>query len=41
LRPGDAVFFNDERLLHGRSSFVANGVGQRHLLKGGLRLART
>jgi alpha-ketoglutarate-dependent taurine dioxygenase len=40
LAPGDAVFFNDERLLHGRNSFVANSIGERHLLKGGLRLAK-
>jgi alpha-ketoglutarate-dependent taurine dioxygenase len=40
LRRGDAVFFNDERLLHGRNSFVASSIGERHLLKGGLRLAR-
>jgi alpha-ketoglutarate-dependent taurine dioxygenase len=40
LRPGEAVFFNDERLLHGRNAFVANSVGERHLLKGGLRLTK-
>lgn len=38
LAPGDAVFFNDERVLHGRNSFVANWPGERHLLKGGLYL---
>jgi alpha-ketoglutarate-dependent taurine dioxygenase len=38
LAPGDAVFFNDERLLHGRNSFVAHTAGDRHLLKGGLYL---
>lgn len=38
LAPGDAVFFNDERLLHGRNSFVATCSGERHLLKGGLYL---
>ena len=38
LAPGDAVFFNDERLLHGRNSFIANWPGERHLLKGGLYL---
>ena len=38
LAPGDAVFFNDERLLHGRHSFIANEVGDRHLLKGGIYL---
>lgn len=40
LAPGDAVFFNDDRLLHGRNSFVANRPGERHLLKGGLYLPR-
>jgi alpha-ketoglutarate-dependent taurine dioxygenase len=40
LTPGDAVFFNDERLLHGRNSFVANSWGERHLLKGGLYLRK-
>lgn len=40
LKPGEAVFFNDERLLHGRNSFVANTIGDRYLLKGGLRLTR-
>jgi alpha-ketoglutarate-dependent taurine dioxygenase len=40
LAPGDAVFFNDERLLHGRNSFVANSPGERHLLKGGLYLPK-
>jgi len=40
LRPGDAVFFNDERLLHGRNSFIAKHPGDRHLLKGGLYLAK-
>jgi alpha-ketoglutarate-dependent taurine dioxygenase len=38
LKPGDAVFFNDERLLHGRNSFVTNHIGERHLLKSGLYL---
>jgi alpha-ketoglutarate-dependent taurine dioxygenase len=40
LRPGDAVFFNDERLLHGRNAFIANRLGERCLLKGGLRLGK-
>jgi alpha-ketoglutarate-dependent taurine dioxygenase len=40
LAPGDAVFFNDERLLHGRNSFVAKCPGERHLLKGGLYLPK-
>lgn len=34
LKPGDAVFFHDEKLLHGRNSFI----GERNLLKGGLNL---
>lgn len=34
LKPGDAVFFHDEKLLHGRNSFI----GDRNLLKGGLNL---
>ena len=38
LAPGEAVFFNDERLLHGRNSFVAKSPGERYLLKGGLNL---
>jgi alpha-ketoglutarate-dependent taurine dioxygenase len=38
LKPGDAVFFNDKRLLHGRNSFVATRLGDRHLLKSGLSL---
>ena len=38
LRPGDGVIFNDERLLHGRNSFIAQRAGDRHLLKCGLRL---
>jgi alpha-ketoglutarate-dependent taurine dioxygenase len=41
LLPGDAVFFNDERLLHGRNSFVAKALGDRHLLKGGLHLGNS
>lgn len=40
LAPGDAVFFNDERLLHGRNAFVATRPGDRHLLKGGLYLTK-
>lgn len=38
LAAGDAVFFNDERVFHGRNSFVATSPGERHLLKGGLYL---
>jgi alpha-ketoglutarate-dependent taurine dioxygenase len=40
LAPGDAVFFNDERLLHGRNAFVAHQTGDRHLMKGGFNLRR-
>jgi alpha-ketoglutarate-dependent taurine dioxygenase len=36
LKPGDSVFFNDERLLHGRNSYI----GDRFLLKGGLCLTK-
>jgi hypothetical protein len=31
LKPGDAAFFQDDRLLHGRNSFY----GARTLIKGG------
>lgn len=34
LEVGEAVFFNDEKLLHGRNSFIGN----RCLLKGGIKL---
>lgn len=34
LQPGDAVFFRDREVLHGRSSFIGN----RHLNKGGIIL---
>lgn len=37
LLPGDAVFFHDERLLHGRYSFLTDNMEDRYLLKGGLR----
>ena len=40
LDAGDAVFFNDERVLHGRNSFIANGVGERHLNKCGIYLRK-
>jgi alpha-ketoglutarate-dependent taurine dioxygenase len=39
MKPGDALFFHDDRLLHGRNSFIAQKTGDRFLLKGGLRLA--
>lgn len=34
LQPGEAAFFHDERVLHGRNSFV----GDRCLIKGGINL---
>jgi alpha-ketoglutarate-dependent taurine dioxygenase len=38
LERGDAVLFRDDRLLHGRESFLASMPGERCLWKGGLRL---
>ncbi len=38
LAPGDAVFFRDSALLHGREGFAAQRAGDRVLLKGGLRI---
>lgn len=38
LKPGDAVFFHDERVFHGRKSFSAEKKGDRLLWKGGIRL---
>jgi alpha-ketoglutarate-dependent taurine dioxygenase len=38
LQPGDAVFFHDSAMLHGRDGFVAQVAGDRHLWKGGLSL---
>lgn len=34
LQPGEAVFFNDEKILHGRNAFFANESGERKLIKG-------
>lgn len=34
LQPGEAAFFHDERVLHGRNSFI----GDRCLIKGGINL---
>lgn len=34
LQPGEAVFFNDERILHGRNAFFADRAGERRLVKG-------
>lgn len=36
LRPGEAVFFSDARVLHGREAFVAQRRGDRCLWKGGM-----
>jgi alpha-ketoglutarate-dependent taurine dioxygenase len=36
LMPGEAVFFQDERLLHGRNAFIASDPGERLFCKGGL-----
>lgn len=41
LRPGDAVFFHDERLLHGRNAFDAAHMNDRFLWKTGFWLRRT
>jgi alpha-ketoglutarate-dependent taurine dioxygenase len=38
LTPGDAVFFHDERLLHGRTAFFTDQKGQRTLIKGSVVL---
>ncbi|MCR9063277.1 MAG: TauD/TfdA family dioxygenase [Cytophagales bacterium] len=34
LKPGEAVFFHDDRILHGRNSYFANKKGERCLVKG-------
>lgn len=34
LKPGEAVFFHDQRVLHGRNAFI----GERCLIKGGISL---
>ena len=34
LQPGEAVFFHDHRLLHGRNAFFTKGLGGRRLIKG-------
>lgn len=39
LARGEALFFKDERLLHGRYSFMANAVAERHLRKGRILLS--
>jgi hypothetical protein len=38
LKRNDSVFFHDELILHGRDSFFASKMGQRHLNKGTLIL---
>ena len=38
LTPGDAVFFHDERLLHGRNAFFTAEKGERTLIKGSVIL---
>jgi alpha-ketoglutarate-dependent taurine dioxygenase len=38
LQKGDAVFFHDERLLHGRNAFFTSNKGDRVLLKGSVIL---
>lgn len=38
LKPGESVFFHDERIFHGRNLFCAEKEGDRLLWKGGIRL---
>lgn len=38
LKPGEAVFFHDERLLHGRHAFFTGEKGGRTLIKGTITL---
>lgn len=38
LQTGEAVFFHDDRVMHGRTSFLAEAAGDRCLWKGGLRI---
>jgi alpha-ketoglutarate-dependent taurine dioxygenase len=38
LRKGDAVFFHDERVLHGRNAFFTSNKGDRVLIKGSVIL---
>jgi alpha-ketoglutarate-dependent taurine dioxygenase len=40
LRPGEAVFFHDERLLHGRNAFSASDKNDRFFWKSGFNLQR-
>jgi hypothetical protein len=40
LKPGESVFFHDERVFHGRESFVANKESDRLLWKGGIRIRK-
>jgi hypothetical protein len=39
LAPGDAVFFSDANVLHGREAFEAVNLGDRCLWKGGIQMA--
>ena len=40
LKPGEAVLWLDEKLLHGRNSFIAHNYGDRNLAKICLKLAK-
>ena len=40
LKPGEAVFFHDERLLHGRYAFFTDAKGGRTLIKGTITLTQ-
>lgn len=40
LQPGEAVFFHDERLLHGRYAFFTDAKGGRTLIKGTITLTQ-
>lgn len=39
LNPGEAVFFHDYRLLHGRNAYFAKAKGERCLVKGVIKLS--
>ena len=38
LKPGEAVFFHDDRLIHGRNSFEATRDSERFFWKSALKL---
>jgi alpha-ketoglutarate-dependent taurine dioxygenase len=40
LKQGEAVFFHDDRLLHGRNAFFASRPGERSLIKGKIMLEK-